>query len=323
MMKRIGCLILAFVIVMGAFMCGSVYAMPEAAVEEPTISEAYIPSEAPTEPVEEVIVLEPSVVERVETTDLETLAKLVDECEARISEANKMSEAAQALGYEENHPVIVLAETEKTLAEKDLSHYSNIVEEEERKIEEAKRLEEQKRAEEAKRLEEQKKAEEAKRQEEKRKAEEAAVKQVSSSKYPEATQIWNYLKNLGYNDYVCAGIMGNIMAEVGGQSLNIRPGLYSSNGYYYGICQWNKKYYGSVHGSGLSSQLNFLRDTIKSEMNTYGKLYRSGFDYQDFLSLKNEKEAALAFAKAYERCGSGSYDVRKSNATKALNYFAG
>ena len=113
------------------------------------------------------------------------------------------------------------------------------------------------------------------------------------------------------------------MAEVGGQSLNIRPGLYSSNGYYYGICQWNKKYYGSVHGAGLSSQLNFLRDTIKSEMNTYGKLYRSGFDYQDFLSLKNEKEAALAFAKAYERCGSGSYDVRKSNATKALNYFVG
>ena len=28
-------------------------------------------------------------------------------------------------------------------------------------------------------------------------------------KYPEARKVWNYLKKLGYNNYVAAGIMGN------------------------------------------------------------------------------------------------------------------
>ena len=44
---------------------------------------------------------------------------------------------------------------------------------------------------------------------------------INKDKYPEAYKIWHYLKKLGYNDYVCAGIMGNIMAECGGQTLNI------------------------------------------------------------------------------------------------------
>ena len=43
----------------------------------------------------------------------------------------------------------------------------------------------------------------------------------ASGKYSQATQVWNGLKALGLNDYVCAGIMGNIMAEVGGQTLDI------------------------------------------------------------------------------------------------------
>ena len=34
------------------------------------------------------------------------------------------------------------------------------------------------------------------------------------------------------------------------------------------------------------------------------------------------EEIALAFAKCYERCGSGSYDVRQSNALIAFEYFA-
>ena len=36
-------------------------------------------------------------------------------------------------------------------------------------------------------------------------------------KYPEARKIWNYLiKNMKLNKYVAAGIIGNIMEEVGG-----------------------------------------------------------------------------------------------------------
>ena len=44
---------------------------------------------------------------------------------------------------------------------------------------------------------------------------------LRKAEYPAATEVWLYLKELGYNDYVCAGIMGNLMAETGGQTLNL------------------------------------------------------------------------------------------------------
>lgn len=58
--------------------------------------------------------------------------------------------------------------------------------------------------------------------------------------YPVATYIWSYFKELGYSNQVCAGILGNIMAEVGGNTLDIQYDIYGSS--YYGMCQWNKAY---------------------------------------------------------------------------------
>ena len=137
------------------------------------------------------------------------------------------------------------------------------------------------------------------------------------AEYPVATTIWNYLKDLGYNDYVAAGILGNIMAEVGGQTLAIQPTL--SNGTYYGMCQWKMCYYPSVNGLGTEGQLDLLANTIEQEFNEFG--YVSGYSYEEFLNIQDEQTAALAFAKTYERCGSGSHSVRQKNATKALEYF--
>lgn len=156
-------------------------------------------------------------------------------------------------------------------------------------------------------------------------AEEARIEAMWAEKagdYPVATQVWRYMKEeLGWNDYVCAGVMGNMMAEVGGQTLNLQPGLYGHNGSFYGICQWSGYYYPSVQGAGLETQLDFLASTVKKELDTYGYLFRSGLDYEGFCNLTDAEDAAMAFAKAYERCGSGSYGVRQSNALKAYNYF--
>lgn len=144
------------------------------------------------------------------------------------------------------------------------------------------------------------------------------------AEYPVATYIWRYMKNLGWSDAVCAGIMGNIMAEVGGQTLNIQPYLYSSGGSYYGICQWYLPYTTrNIAGAGLETQCNYLRDTIKREMNTFGYKYSSYMNYSNFLTLSSPSEAALAFAKCYERCSSSYYGVRQTNAQKAYNYFVG
>ena len=258
---------------------------PEASVPtEPvaTISEAYIPSE-PSEPeeVEEVIVLDVVEIERV---DPATQAEAEAACavvEERLEHALTVYNSLIEMGYPEDHPAVVLAATEIENNEADKTHYKKLIGEF-------------------------------------RKARKWAQ---HAAEYPAATEIWLYMKNLGWSDAVCAGIMGNLMAEVGGQTLNINYGLYSSSGSYYGMCQWSNRYYGSIHGMGLRAQCNFLRDTIKKELDTYGYMYKSGMNFSKFLSISSPSEAALCFAKAYERCGSGSYSVRQRNAQVAYDYF--
>lgn len=136
----------------------------------------------------------------------------------------------------------------------------------------------------------------------------------ASGKYSQATEVWKGLKALGLNDYVCAGIMGNIMAEVGGQTLDISRWPQYSQKTYYGICQWagsRKQRLLNDFGTTLNDQIRFLSVEL-FEVIPKGN---------SFYNMQDEKEAALYFAKYYERCGSGSYSVRQSNATKALQYF--
>lgn len=140
---------------------------------------------------------------------------------------------------------------------------------------------------------------------------------VKSKKYPVAARIWNYLRKKGYSTKVTAGIMGNIMAECGGQTLYIQPHLYSSG--YYGICQWSLEYHPGIAGANLDKQLSLLKRTIKPEFDNFG--FCSGYTYKQFKKIKSEKTAAVAFAKTYERCASCTYYIRKINATKAYKYF--
>lgn len=145
-------------------------------------------------------------------------------------------------------------------------------------------------------------------------------KVIEEDKYPIATTIWNALREKGYNEYVCAGIMGNFMAETGGQTLNINPNLWSSDGYY-GIAQWSPKYFPEVCDKDLDAQLEFLFSNIEYEFNTFGKNYQKGFNYEKFLLLTDCREAALAFAKCYERCDSAYYTVRQDNSEVAYEHF--
>ena len=141
------------------------------------------------------------------------------------------------------------------------------------------------------------------------------------AEYPVASEIWWTLKDYGYNDYVCAGILGNMTVEAGGHTLDIQPTI--STKYYYGICQWSRKYCPEVWRASLQAQCEYLRDTIEQEFRVFGYLYKKKFTYQDFLNLTDERAAALAFAKCYERCSSGGYKRRQDCATKAYEYFVG
>lgn len=137
--------------------------------------------------------------------------------------------------------------------------------------------------------------------------------------YPIGAEIWYYFIDKGYSPYVVAGIMGNIMTEAGGQTLNINPTIYGGD--YYGICQWSLYYNPQIKGADLEEQLMFLATSMPSEFNNFGSKYKMGFKYDDFLRMTNVKDAAEAFAKCYERCASSSYNIRKQNAEKAYEYF--
>ena len=279
-MKITACIIMVFMLIMttGAGLNASTS----------TNSEAYIPSETTAteevatamveiEPKEVPIVLAPSEVIRVETRDKEELESLILSTNEKLQAANNMLDSCKALGYDDDNPVVVLANEEVANAKADMEYYQTIYDEVLIELRAAERM----------------------------------------AEYPVATTIWNYLKDLGYSDYVAAGILGNIMAEVGGQTLDIQPTL--SNGTYYGMCQWKICYYPSVSGLWTEGQLDLLANTIEQEFNEFG--YASGYSYEEFLNIQDEQIAALAFAKTYERCSSRFYSVRQKNATKALEYF--
>lgn len=133
-----------------------------------------------------------------------------------------------------------------------------------------------------------------------------------TEEHPTATYIWLFLKEQGFNDYVAAGILGNMMTEAGGQSLAINPS--ASNGSYYGICQWGPNFPGRY--VDLDGQLQLLMNTIENEFAWYGTM-----SYESFCNLDNERDAALVFARSYERCTSRSYNQRQNNASVALEYF--
>lgn len=141
-------------------------------------------------------------------------------------------------------------------------------------------------------------------------------------KYPTATQIWLFFKDeLGWSDAICAGVMGNLMAEAGGQTLKIQWNIWDKSGGYYGICQWAIKYTPTIANQSLENQLLHIKNTVEKTMNNWGRKYEKDFNYEKFIALEDPKEVALAFAKCYERCSSKHYNIRTINAMKAYEYF--
>lgn len=146
------------------------------------------------------------------------------------------------------------------------------------------------------------------------------IQEEEEEEYPIARNIWNYMKEQNWSDEVCAGIMGNIMAESGGHTLDIQWDIYNSQGFY-GICQWSPKWYPEVIGVSLIEQLDHLAYNISNEFRIFGKNYYNNFTLNDFLFLESPEEAAKAFAKVYERCNDNSIEKRKENALIAYEYF--
>ncbi len=128
--------------------------------------------------------------------------------------------------------------------------------------------------------------------------------------YYVAGTVYEYLSGHGWPDVTIAGVLGNMMAECGGQTLDLQWDIYGGGGGYYGLCQWSLFFGPEVAGRSVTGQLNYMLGNLAKNMKQFGG------DYERFLALKDAGQAARYFCTYYER-GSGA-GVRARNAARAL-----
>lgn len=135
------------------------------------------------------------------------------------------------------------------------------------------------------------------------------------AEYPVASQVWEYLRaDMGLRPEAAAGIMGNMMAECGGQTLDLQYWLGAYG--YTGLCMWYIDYTNGrlYYGCSLEEQLSYLNDTLAWSFDYWGD------DYDYFANYADTFTAAYLFELTYER---GTWaSIRGWNAIDAYNYFA-
>ena len=139
--------------------------------------------------------------------------------------------------------------------------------------------------------------------------------EVVSAEYPVAAQVWNAMKAKGWTDEVCAGIMGNMMAECGGRTLNLNPNAIGDGGTSYGLCQWHNGRKNNLinnYGTEIEQQIEYLSYEL-GDVNSY------------FSTITNYEQIAYEFCIKFERPSNAQQKGidRKTLAQTAYNYFVG
>lgn len=294
MKRKIVALFVSILILVGCYLSNPLISKSHNITDEnipvTTFSEADIPSETtfpePTEPEEVVIVLDTVVVERVEPTTYDEANNLLDEATKHQETAQMVLDGLIELGYELDHPAIIMAYAELENRTADVAYYQK------------KQVE----------------------------WEEIHKWEVRASEYPIATQVWLYMKEeFGWSDTVCAGIMGNMMAECGGcWTSDLHWNVSSSSGY--GMIQWlggRKQQLFNIYGSSpsIEDQLNFMKDELYGTNGVTKQVTDSQLD--KIMNAETPEDCAYAFACYYERCGEGHRWVRRDYARRAYEYFVG
>ena len=149
---------------------------------------------------------------------------------------------------------------------------------------------------------------------------------LPTGEYPEAQLIWNTMISWGWTAETCAGIIGNMMAEIGGGTLNL-SNWNSNGGCGYGLIQWTggrrstlKSRYGSY--PTIEQQLIFMRDELFGTNNTRQQVSSSVLNrIMNTNGGETPESIAFCFASNYERCASRYRARRQEYARIAYDYF--
>lgn len=144
------------------------------------------------------------------------------------------------------------------------------------------------------------------------------------AEYPVATEAWLYMKNeFGWSDIVCAGIMGNLMRETGGDTLQLNADSSGNSGL--GIIQWigqRRRDIVNRYGSQptVEQQMIFMKDELYGTNGVTQQV--TDQQRERILNADSPEECAAEFARWFERPAETSYGGREANAVRAYNYFA-
>lgn len=141
--------------------------------------------------------------------------------------------------------------------------------------------------------------------------------------YPVMTTIWLYMRDhFGWSKELCAGVIGNILAEAGGGYTMKIPTKIAKTGPY-GLCQWlggrkNEivKRYG--YDATVEEQLEFMYDEIFGTDGVKQQITDS--QRTKLLNSTSPEDAAIKFCRWFERPG-GTGNIRKKYARKVYEYF--
>ena len=141
--------------------------------------------------------------------------------------------------------------------------------------------------------------------------------------YPVATEVWILMKDRGWSDVVCAGIMGNLMAETGGSG-TLHLNWDSEDGKSYGLVQWidgRRNTIKSIYGEfpSIEEQVQFMYDELYGTNGVKRQVTNSQFNA--IMNAETPEECAYAFACYYERCAEQYRSMRRGFARKAYEYF--
>jgi hypothetical protein len=149
-----------------------------------------------------------------------------------------------------------------------------------------------------------------------------AIRSFKIQEYPVASQVYYYLIDNGIPEIAACGIIGNLMAETGGNTLMLNP--YIGN-YYYGLAQWGggrkNMLLSRYHNPSHIEQAQFILDEMRGTNGVSRQVTEE--QYNLIINSTSAQDAALYFAKYYERCASWTYSVRQTNSIIAYNYFIG
>lgn len=145
---------------------------------------------------------------------------------------------------------------------------------------------------------------------------------LPTGEYPEARLIWNTIVSWGWSAETAAGIIGNMMAEIGGGTLNLSR-WNSDKGCGYGLIQWTsgrangiKARYGVY--PNIEQQLQYMKDELLGTNGVRAQV--TAAQLKQILNGSPES-TALAFASYFERCGKVYRARRQGYARIAYEYF--